>query len=143
MVFPGARGQARSVRGRSLSRHRQAHVNVCPHDAARADFPQARRLFARGTGRKKSSEIKRLPRPCRWHGGAAPRGEMQGQGVFHKVSLFIASPVAIGGLRAHSKSKSVVPVCRPSLTGRVVFSNPDPTLEKESLYEFDDQRSPS
>jgi hypothetical protein len=97
---------------------------MCPHDAVRTDFPQARQPFVRRTGREKTSEIKCLPRPRGWLADAAPRSEMQGQGVFQKVSLFIASPVAIGGLRAHSKSKSVVPVCRPSLTGRVVFSNP-------------------
>jgi hypothetical protein len=84
--------------------------------------------------------------PSRARKSLLVRCPMHGQGVFQKVSLFIARKVAIGGLRAHSKSKSVSPVCRLAVTGRVVFSTQFQLwniLEEEFLYELDDQRPSS
>jgi hypothetical protein len=96
-------------------------VIVSRHDAAAADFLQAWGFVSASRGLQKHQKNQGLdaaPGGCAFR--ALPN-EIRGQGVFHKVSLFIASPVAIDGLRAHSESKSVVPVCRPPLTGRVVF----------------------
>ena len=57
--------------------------------------------------------------------------------------VFLRCRLAIAGLRAHSDSKSVVPRLPSRHHWPDGVFNPAPTLEKEFLYELDDQRSPS
>jgi hypothetical protein len=74
--------------------------------------------------------------------GGASIAPCRVKGFFRRFHFFLQSNLAIAGLRAHSKFMKVSRLLprAPWLGG--VF-NPAPTLEKESLYELDDQRSPS
>ncbi|RYX91869.1 MAG: hypothetical protein EOO28_24020 [Comamonadaceae bacterium] len=101
--------------------------------------PQTLPQTPAGDGQKRA-----VKRPATPKFAALQRMRPAVKGVFIRFHFFRTADIAFARLRAHSKSESVVPVCRTGpRTGRGVFK---PfqfwkwKIEKESLYELDDQR---
>jgi hypothetical protein len=74
---------------------------------------------------------------------AGAAGQMRVKGIFRRFHYLLQARLQMTAFGRIVNPRALSPSATlPSRPGGV-FKNPDPILEKESLYELDDQRSPS
>jgi hypothetical protein len=97
----------------------------------------------RERNRKKSSEIKRLPQAREEALVWLPEcGDLPVKGIFRRFHYFLQARLQLMAF-GRIVNPRALSVCRLAPRAGWCFQNPDPSMEKESLYELDDQRSPS